>query len=794
MRFSGKGISALLLCGALAGCVCGGQARQTDHPGAQIARNGKSMAEIIVPELPSPPVATAARELRKWIAAISGAELEIYHAPTKTPNTKIFLGREFAGKYREDLAAMSGSDGTAVRREGSKLYVFGAQDRGVLNGVYELLDRNTDLIFARPDRECGSVFSKQSDLLFHETDFRIVPGWKERHFALVRHHFDPWSHEWSMRNFANYRGMFFNKYHILSSLESFFSSSVTYEYGTLLAAEGRFERHPEFFGWKEGKRHPYKHYGVQVCYTSGEGVETLIRETLKALKHDMTPEISEVHFGFGDTWDLCLCPECMKPIRCEDGTLLRPGDDAFRSTQYYRYLNRITDAVSKAYPNLKISTLAYLYAAVPPKVKLHPRLTVIFCPYVKNDKIPVTAPGNAVWEKRSREWAKAGRNIGIYEYYGDSSDFPRPIADTAMQDMRFWNSLNINSYLSLETYPDYRLPKVRDDLMAGAWDVSGVEYWCIGRLMWDPSQDVRALRRKYFHRAYREAAPDVERFYAILHQAWYSDAFPAYWNDIAYNSAAYYILKKGNEKAMRAALESAAEKVRHPASAKLLHHLRARFEHLVEVAATIPETLTLNVPCLSEAAKAGEDFDSPLWKRGGVIDGLRPYGKAEEKLPADKDAAITLLHDRLNLYVKWSQRLPLKAEKGRLQLPELECSPDRNYPRDQVWKNGVNTRMTLEFFLAPPDRSRYFQFACNNHGALYDAEGYNAKFGCGFRAKVRKTATAFEAIFTVPLLELGINVNTGNRISGMFCGPFGSWNGGQVHQMSGFQNLYLEMQ
>ena len=188
------------------------------------------------------------------------------------------------------------------------------------------------------------------------------------------------------------------------------------------------------------------------------------------------------------------------------------------------------------------------------------------------------------------------------------------------------------------------------------------------------------------------------------------------------------------------------------------------------------------------------NLQSPASVDRGGIDGLRPYGKAAEKLPADKDAVITLLHDRLNLYVKWTQRLPLKAKKGWLQLPELECNPDRNYPRDQVWKNGVNTRMTLEFFLAPPDRSRYFQFACNNHGALYDAEGYNAKFDCGFRAKVRKTAAAFEAIFTVPLLELGINVNTGNRISGMFCGPFGSWNGGQVHQMSGFQNLYLEMQ
>ena len=100
-----------------------------------------------------------------------------------------------------------------------------------------------------------------------------------------------------------------------------------------------------------------------------KGAEAVIKETLVALKRDMTPEITEVHFGFGDTWDLCLCPECLEPIRCEDGTVLNPSDDAFRSTQYYRYLNRIADAVAKARPGLKISTLAYLYAAVPPKEK-----------------------------------------------------------------------------------------------------------------------------------------------------------------------------------------------------------------------------------------------------------------------------------------------------------------------------------------------------------------------------------------------------------------------------------------
>ena len=120
--------------------------------------------------------------------------------------------------------------------------------------------------------------------------------------------------------------------------------------------------------------------------------------------------------------------------------------------------------------------------------------------------------------------------------------------------MRFWNSLGINTFFSLETYPDVRRRKPEDDKLAGAWDVSAVEYWCIGRLMWDSSQNAEKLRKEYFRRAYREAAPAVEAFYAILRKAWNSDAFPSYWNDISYNSASYYILKKGNEKAMRDAL------------------------------------------------------------------------------------------------------------------------------------------------------------------------------------------------------------------------------------------------
>lgn len=77
-----------LLC---AGCVT--ETESPAHSSLPIAKGGIPAAEIIVPETPSAPVLTAARELQKWVKAISGAELGIYHAPTTAKNTKIYLGQ-----------------------------------------------------------------------------------------------------------------------------------------------------------------------------------------------------------------------------------------------------------------------------------------------------------------------------------------------------------------------------------------------------------------------------------------------------------------------------------------------------------------------------------------------------------------------------------------------------------------------------------------------------------------------------------------------------------------------------
>ena len=261
-----KTLALLLACAASALCAA-----------FQVSSQGKSVSEIIVPEEPSEELLFAARELQKWIGRISGAEPAVFHAPTKQNNHKIFLGKEFYAP-EEDFRFIGESDGWVVRREGKKLFLSGPKDGGVINAVFLLFDRNTDLIFPRPVMDGEALFTPDPDLTFRETDFRGRPSWNYREFGLVHAHFDPPTSLWARRNYSNSRGMFYHKYHIRSTLELFFSGVLTYELGRFLPNEKYFAEHPGYYAWQEGKRKKYEHYGPQLCYTDREGREALVRE------------------------------------------------------------------------------------------------------------------------------------------------------------------------------------------------------------------------------------------------------------------------------------------------------------------------------------------------------------------------------------------------------------------------------------------------------------------------------------------------------------------------------------
>ncbi|MBR5836964.1 MAG: hypothetical protein IKZ84_00360, partial [Victivallales bacterium] len=141
-----------------------------------VTENGCPVADIVLADNTDVTLRHAADELQLWIKEITGAELPVVQSPGELPQ-HIWLGTTAVvqERYAKDFLTLDKTDGYAVRRDGSNLYIFGAMSKGVLNGVYRLLQRNTDIIWARPDTEIGTIFTVTPTLSLKENDYMDVP-------------------------------------------------------------------------------------------------------------------------------------------------------------------------------------------------------------------------------------------------------------------------------------------------------------------------------------------------------------------------------------------------------------------------------------------------------------------------------------------------------------------------------------------------------------------------------------------------------------------------------------------
>ena len=158
-------------------------------------------AAIVLPPQADRTERYAARELQHWAREISGEEYPIVESADGTTVPRIRLGRAQAeGCFAKDVAALEGTDGFAVRRAGDDIHVFGAEPRGTLNGVFALLEENTDIIWARPQ---ATVFSKVPRIEWRKTDLLSRPRSTLRQIGFTVTGFDRRNLDWFIRNRGN---------------------------------------------------------------------------------------------------------------------------------------------------------------------------------------------------------------------------------------------------------------------------------------------------------------------------------------------------------------------------------------------------------------------------------------------------------------------------------------------------------------------------------------------------------------------------------------------------------------
>ena len=483
------------------------------------------------------------------------------------PEVRFVLPGETAD-FADDFKALKDTDGYAVRTRDGKVFFVADNPRGHVNGVHRWLERNSDIIWPRPAKDI-CFFTKRRDAASpaFSSDYIDIPAFRQRYFGFEST--DPEVVRWRARNALGtlvrpdilkpQELEMMRRYGVYGAFDDYYGYGHDME-RLWLPRTDYLKDHPEWYMLVDGKRGAGP--SCNFCETNPELPEAYAKIVLEKVAK-LPGTVRTILVCMQDTSLTCQCPECLKPIRLDDGTVVRPDDPAFKSTRFFIFFNKIARLIGAKRPDLTIRQFAYLHLAIPPKVKIEPNVELMYCPFPRDMKEGIASGASTGdWRRRTEEWNRVTKSLFLYEYYFDGGLFPRPIGDTVAEDLRYFAAHGVRrvSWEAPDRFGDRPSELLRGSRLPSSWffDMSGMEAWVVGKLAWDPSLDPKALRREYLKRTFGPAAEAVGEFYALVHAAWAADKTPSRYDDNVFETAARHLVLTGVAEKCRGALEKAA--------------------------------------------------------------------------------------------------------------------------------------------------------------------------------------------------------------------------------------------
>lgn len=724
---------------ALLACLLSGAARAAT---LTLVDKGNAVGEIVLPPSPSSAELFVANDFQHWVREITGATVPVVSEATSGKKTRIHLGSALASQWQDDLNRLQGSDGFSMRHKGNDVYVFGVLPRGSAYGMYHLLEVSTDIIWARPYATFGTLFSKTDTLKLNLTDTFSKPAFEMRGWNVAGIRKDRDTGIWVWRNRGNYADQTrTDDLQMVSKLGGGHAFFGTMAPPLLKDESGKtlFERHPEYYSYDDarGGRYP-----GTLCLTNKDlPAESAKNVIVKIRALAQLPDFLEL--GMRDSWDMCKCEECQKPIKLADGSVVEmqsisaERDPVFHSTRYFTFMNEVAAEICKTYPNMRIMVLSYFYAAQPPRCDLHPSIIPLFCPVGgKNPRYALDDAGQTpIWRERFNEWrARYGNRLAIYEYYFGVNEpavgfgMSRTTIAPDLQALHAGGGVGVYPELMPDIERKFRISLRR------VWDANGMSAWVIARLFWNPNQDVTALRDTYLDRVYREAAPEMKKFYDLLEASWDSQTH-GYKNRGEMFKA--MIVDRGIEAACNDALASAEKLAVHPNTKIMLESLKREW-------VDYSESLSRNsVPLLNadEAKLIASDFESPLWDQALVFEDFRRMRHWDwgAMRAAAAGTQVSLVHDGVNLHVR---TIAQKPAEGTLAVMAKSSGTKEQWPSADHVELMLQTKVDSQLF------------AYDANGNQYDALNLDRRWNSGWQLKSRRTEKGWESLMMIPLSAL----------------------------------------
>ncbi len=700
-----------------------------------LVKNGKPVGEFVIAPNDSQAETFATTDVCDWIEKITGARIPIVNKAGDTTGVKVFVGTQFAAAYPDDLERLKGNDGFAVREKDGNVYVFGSRPRGTIYGMYEFLQRNTDLIFSRPHDDFGTVFGKTSDLNLTETDFIEIPVFLNRRFG------PGWpAHRgtglWLLRNRDNTRD-------VRANYDGFLDLDQIEPFGTNFAVpiDKYAEEHPEYFGYNPitKSRRFVKHGEGTMCLTV-PGLPAIwargLAEKVAAHEKRWGRKVEHVRLGPGDNWFCCQCDKCVAPLHLPDGSTLECKDPdsikdpLFRSTQIMMFINEAMDTWKTLRPEIPIHVLAYIHFAEPPKVAVHPDLGIWYAPYPTNNMhYPLLDPRQPEpWGRRFKQWLTMNDRLGFYEYFDAK---PSPEGYYAAANLREVIKLpdHKNALIYTEMTNDFGTGGIGNGALG--WDVAQMNYWVLIRLFWDPTQDVDELYHYYIDRTYREAAPQMQAYFELIKSSWMDPENTTVTACHASIAGVYkgMIIDQGLEKECLRLLKEGEAAAKHPESKIMIRRMREQYEGFSK------DLVRLTVANIDEIRGQSGDFDSIQWEKPDVCDDFKLTSRDGNSIDAPYQTKLQAVRDGNKFVLRFQMEAPSASSENAL--------PPR--PDKEIWPEGDH----VEFWLLRGNDQYVFSF--NSKGTKYDAKNLDRNWDSQWDLKVRESEEGWEAIASIPL-------------------------------------------
>ncbi len=257
-----------------------------------------------------------------------------------------------------------------------------------------------------------------------------------------------------------------------------------------LPAEKYFKEHPEYYWMTESGQRlppPRKGYTGGLCLTNPDVVRLVTENLLEMIKADRASRPKDEWSTVYDISRLdgalyfCKCPECKKIEEAESS----------QQSLLYHFLNAISDAVVKQYPDVIIRTFAPKEPNYNPN-RTMPRDNILLWVadnYQKSDCFrPLSHPINDESRKILVDCVKDGKRFMVWDYWnlGGAQYFLPPrvetIFDALQPDLRFFRDIGATD-MFIEASMDKAAPQ----------NFMNLHYFIANQLMVNPDQDVERL-------------------------------------------------------------------------------------------------------------------------------------------------------------------------------------------------------------------------------------------------------------------------------------------------------------